>query len=420
VRLTPHAGRLTTYAGLALVGGVLTGRVEIVVLGVAASAVLAYGLLRRTPTLDVTIGVSQDRVHEGDDVQVTVSLTASGIVDSATVGIVLPPGLTVVTGAPAATVSVPEGMVRDVTLTVRPWRWGVYQVGPAIVTAYGPGRLTATLVNADAVPLRVLPQPYPFAASSEHPFTRVLSGSHAARASGEGIEPVGVREYLPGDALRRVDWRVTARRGVLHVTEARPERNAEVVLFLDTFVDRGPAGATTLDVAVRSAVGIAEHYLRSMDRVGLVGFGGVMRWLTADSGRLQRYRVIEHLIGTGVIQTYAAKDVSVLPARTLPPRALVIALSPLLDTRATTALVDIARRGFGLVVVDTSPRPLLPAAPTWSRDLAQRIWLVERDALLHRLAEVGVPVVPWAGPGTLDVVLGEVARLHARPRVSLR
>jgi uncharacterized protein (DUF58 family) len=420
VRLTPHAGRLTTYAGLALVGGVLAGRVEIVVLGVAASAVLAYGLLRRTPTLDVTIGVSQDRVHEGDDVQVTVSLTATGIVDSATVGIVLPPGLTVVTGAPAATVSVPEGMVRDVTLTVRPWRWGVYQVGPAIVTAYGPGRLTATLVNADAVPLRVLPQPYAFAASSEHPFTRVLSGSHAARASGEGIEPVGVREYLPGDALRRVDWRVTARRGVLHVTEARPERNAEVVLFLDTFVDRGPAGATTLDVAVRSAVGIAEHYLRSMDRVGLVGFGGVMRWLTADSGRLQRYRVIEHLIGTGVIQTYAAKDVSVLPARTLPPRALVIALSPLLDTRATTALVDIARRGFGLVVVDTSPRPLLPAAPTWSRDLAQRVWLVERDALLHRLAEVGVPVVPWAGPGTLDVVLGEVARLHARPRVSLR
>jgi uncharacterized protein (DUF58 family) len=157
-----------------------------------------------------------------------------------------------------------------------------------------------------------------------------------------------------------------------------------------------------------------------MDRVGLVGFGGVMRWLTADAGRLQRYRVVEHLIGTGVHATYAAKDVSILPARTLPPRALVIALSPLLDTRATTALADLARRGYGLVVVDTSPRPLLPPARTWSRDLAQRVWILEREVLLHRLAEVGVPVVRWMGPGTLDLVLGEVARLHARPRVAMR
>lgn len=417
--LSPHAGRLTTFAVVALAAGVLSGRVEVVALGAAAAAVLGYGLTRRDPALTVGAGLSADRAIEGENVACTVSLAPRGDLSYAIVAVHMSRGLSVVRGARRMTVALKDEP-RDVTLVLRPRRWGVYAVGPVHVTYYGRGRLVTGTATAPAETLRVLPRAEEFEAVSTHPYTRALTGTHVSRVTGEGIEPTGVREFRPGDPLKHVNWRVTARRGALHVTEQRPERNAEVVLFLDTFVDRGPEGATTLDVAVRAAVGIADHYLRSMDRVGVVGFGGVMRWVTAEAGRVQQHRIVEHLLGTGSVTTYAAKDVSVLPARTLPPRALVIALSPLLDSRATSSLADLARRGYGLVVVDTSPEPLLPEAPTWSRDLAQRLWLLERDALLHRLGEIGVPVVKWAGPGTLDLVLGEVARLHARPRVALR
>ena len=417
---TPHAGRLLTFAGVFLLAGVVTGRVELVALGAAAAAVSGVKSTRATPTVTATSGLSTELAVEGENVRATVTITAEGRVDSATVHVVLSHGLRVVGGAAAATVHVAPGETRDVTLTLRPRRWGVYSVGPVHVTWYGRGRLVGGVVEVPGQTLRVLPRAEEFEAPAAHPFTRALAGTHVARVTGEGIEPTGVREFRPGDPLKHVNWRVTARRGVLHVTEQLPERNAEVVLFLDTFVDRGPEGATTLDVAVRAAAGIAEHYLASMDRVGVVGFGGVMRWVTADAGRVQRQRILEHLLGMGSVLTYAAKDVSVIPARALPPRALVVALSPLLDSRATGTLADLARRGYGLVVVDTSPRPLLPQARTWSRDLAQRVFLVEREILVSRLAEVGVPVVPWEGPGTLDVVLTEVARLHARPKVGLR
>ncbi len=419
-RLTPHAGRLATFAVVTLLAGVAAGRIEVVAFGVAAVAVLGHALLKPEPALTVRVGVSRDRVVDGEDVTATVSVCADGPVDFATVDVLLSSGLRVVSGARTATVALRDGECRDVTMTLRPRRWGVYAVGPAYVTYHGRGRLVGGVVEAPAETVRVLPRADEFAATTAHPFTRALTGTHAARAAGEGIEPTGVREYRPGDTMRRINWRVTARHGTPYVTEQRPERNAEVVLFLDTFVERGPEGATTLDVAVRAAVGIAEYYLASMDRVGVVGFGGVMRWLMADAGRVQHHRVVEHLLGASVVMTYAAKDISVIPARTLPPRALVIALSPLLDSRATSTLADLARRGYGLVVVDTAPRPLLPEATTWSRDLAQRVFLLERDALVHRLGEVGVPVVPWSGPGTLDVVLGEVSRLHARPRAALR
>jgi len=419
MRATPHAGRLTTYVAVAMLVGALAGRVEVASLGVAAAAVYGWKLLRRPAEVTATVGVDEGSVVEGEEVDVTVRLVADGDVDSATVRLALPPSL-VAEGDATQTVSLRAGETRDVTTTVRAARWGLFAAGPAHVTVYGRGRLTATLVVAPSRLVRVLPRREEFEATAAHPHTRALTGAHTARVSGEGIEPMGVREYRPGDALRRVNWRVTARRGGLHVTEQVPERNAEVVLFLDTYVDRGPEGATTLDVAVRAGVAIAEHYLAAMDRVGAVGFGGVLRWLYADAGRVQRHRVVEHLIGTATVPTYADKDVTILPTRALPPRALVVALSPLLDSRAVSALAELAHRGYGLVVVDTSPRPLLPPPRTWSRDLAQRLFLVERDALIHRLGEVGVPVVPWAGAGTLDVVLGEVARLHARPKVALR
>lgn len=417
--LTPHAGQLATYLAIAMVGGVLTGRVELVALGAAAAALFGWKLTRREPSLHASLGLDADTIVEGEAVPLTVRLTADGDVDSATVRLALHPSLSIHEGDATTTVSVRSGEARDVTVVVKPARWGVFAAG-AHVTFYGRGRLVASMVEAPAQVVRVLPKREDFQAGSAHPHTRALTGSHAARVAGEGIEPMGVREYRPGDALRRVNWRVTARRGALHVTEQVPERNAEVVLFLDTYVDRGPEGATTLDVAVRAGAGIAEHYLASMDRVGAVGFGGVLRWLYADAGRVHRYRLVEHLIGTSIVKTYADKDVNTLPLRSLPPRALVIALSPLLDTRAVGALVELAHRGYGLVVVDTSPRPLLPEPRSWSRDLAQRLWLVERDALIHRLGEVGVPVVPWRGAGTLDVVLAEVAHLHSRPRVALR
>ena len=418
--VTPHAGRLLTFAAVVLLAGVAGGRVELAAFGVAAAALSVAKLLRPAPEVSARFVLSAPQVVEGEAVQATVSVTVRGDAELAAVTFARSAGLDVTKGAEVTTVYVRPGESRDVTATVRPRRWGVYAFGPVSVTWYGRGRLVGGVVTLPAETVRVLPRAEEFEPPLAHPFTRALAGTHVARVSAEGIEPNGVREYRPGDALRRVNWRVTARRGALHVTEQLPERNAEVVLFLDTFVDRGPEGATTLDAGVRAAAGIAEHYLALMDRVGVVGFGGVMRWIHAGSGRVQRHRILEHLLGMGTVLTYATKDVRAIPARSLPPRALVIALSPLLDSRATTALADLAQRGYGLVVVDTAPRPLLPPARTWSRDLAQRVFLVERELLVSRLGEVGVPVVPWEGPGTLDRVLAEVARLHARPKVGLR
>ena len=100
--------------------------------------------------------------------------------------------------------------------------------------------------------LKAYPRPRIFTGSCRRVETQAYTGSEVARAKGEGIEYADIREYVPGDRLRAINWRASARRGGLVVNERHPERNTDVVLFVDSFVDVRGRGRSTLDDAVRA------------------------------------------------------------------------------------------------------------------------------------------------------------------------
>ena len=77
---------------------------------------------------------------------------------------------------------------------------------------------------------------------------------------------------------------------------------------------------------------------------------------------MQLYRIVDSLLDTEIILSYAWKDVDVIPPRTLPPKALVLAITPLLDERAVTTLLDLRARGFDLAVLEVSPVAFASAA----------------------------------------------------------
>jgi uncharacterized protein (DUF58 family) len=191
-----------------------------------------------------------------------------------------------------------------------------------------------------------------------------------------------------------------------------------VVLFLDTFAHAEHAEAGTLDAAVHAAAALASAYLARRDRVALVSFGGELNWLTPSAGTSQQYRIIDALISSDVKLSYAWKDVTHLPRRLLAPRALVLALSPLLDPRGIGALLDLRARGYDVAVVEVSPVAHTPADEAGSDRLAVRLWRLQRDTLRIRFEALGVPVARWQHPHTaLEVAIEEVIafRRHARP-----
>ena len=171
-------------------------------------------------------------------------------------------------------------------------------------------RLTVPLV------LKAYPRPEPVGRVLSAVETQAFAGNEVARIPADGIEYADLRDFVPGDRVRSINWRASARRQALVVNERHPERNTDVVLLVDSFVDVGLAERSTLDDAVRAAAALAARYLERRDRVGLVGYGGVLRWVRPGMGAGQRYRLIETLLETGVEPTFIWRDVNVVPART--------------------------------------------------------------------------------------------------------
>ncbi len=205
-------------------------------------------------------------------------------------------------------------------------------------------------------------------------------------------------------------------RQALYVNEQHPERNSDVVIFLDTFAEARRRDESTLDMAVRAAATLAEHYLSTRDRVGFVSFGATVRWLAPGASDVQRYRMIEALLETEIAFSFAWRDIQTLPARSLTPQALIIALTPLLDERGMGALLDLRRRGFDLVVVDISPLAFAPIGRDPVDALATRFWRLSRDAVRFRFEESGVAIVEWDGQAPLAAAIEEVRsfRRYAR------
>jgi uncharacterized protein (DUF58 family) len=419
--VTRHvAPRLTAYAALAAAGllaGLALGRVELVALAAPfALAAVAAPALAREPRLEAALALDRDRALEGEIVEATLSL-ASDAPERVDVLLQLPSELATGSANPRA-VSLVAGEPRELEFPLSCARWGAFVLGPPLVRARDRLGFYAWEARVGgSVPLRVYPSVETLRALLPPLETQVFIGNEVSRTKGDGIEFADLRAWEPGDRPRRVNWRATARRGELWVNEQHPERNTDVVLFLDTFTDARSGNHGTLDQTVRAATTLAHRYLQHRDRVGLVSFGGYLSWLLPASGTRQLYRVVDSLLQMDIVLSYAARNVDVLPPRSLPPKALVLALTPLLDPRTAPALLDLRARGFDLVVVEVSPVPFVDTGADELEQLSYRLWRLSREAQRIRYRYAGVPVVEWMDGVPLNVPLEEVSafRRYARP-----
>ena len=403
-------------AALGLVGALALRRPELAVVAAPFALVVAFGSRARDPNVVVTFAMRAERTLEDADEDVTVTVRSERAVDRLELLLDLPSGVQVVDGDAAQSLRLRAGEERELDVAIRCVRWGVYDVGALKVRARNPWRLVTWEGRVEASHrLKVYPRPLTLRRLLAPMETQAFPGSQVARTKGDGVEYADIRDFVPGDRVRSINWRASARRQGLVVNERHPERNADVVIFVDSFADVRDGERSVLDDAVRAAAALAERYLEHRDRVGLVGFGGVLRWLQPGMGATQRYRLVETLLETGVAPTYTWRDVNVIPARILPPAALVLALSPLVDPRFVMALEDLRGRRYDVAVVEVDPVPLVRPGRTEVELAAHRLWLLERDVHKWRLESRGIGIATW-GDGALDTVLEEVRtfRRYAR------
>jgi uncharacterized protein (DUF58 family) len=418
---TPKLGGYVALTALGLLTALIFARPELALIAVPFAVTLAVGLsLARQPDVRVHVEVDRERVLEGDEITVEVELDARDAAPRLELLLEVPPGLELQAGRNPIALRLELGEERTLELRLRCARWGAYRLGELHLRARDAAGLVAWEQTLDrAAALQVYPRPEALRELVAPRETQLFTGNRVSRQKGEGLEFADLRPFAAGDRIRRINWRASARRGDLWVNEFHAERNADVILFLDSFADARLGASGTLDQAIRAAASLSERYLIDKDRVGLVNFGGVLNWLRPGTGLVQRYRIVEALLNTEITLSYAWKEIDVLPRGTLPPKALVLALTPLLDDRAISALLDLRARGFDLVIVEISPLPFAEPAPGPSGELAFRLWKLRRDGRRAEYERAGAPVVEWDESTPLTAILEGVSasRRHARARV---
>ncbi|MEU7424288.1 DUF58 domain-containing protein [Streptomyces sp. NPDC040750] len=179
--------------------------------------------------------------------------------------------------------TVPPGERRRVTTRLRPTRRGDREADRVTIRSYGPLGLFSRQ-GSHRVPwtVRVLP---PFTSRKHLPSKlarlRELDGRTSVLTRGEGTEFDSLREYVPGDDTRSIDWRATARQSAVAVRTWRPERDRRILLVLDT--GRTSAGrvgdAPRLDASMDAALLLAALAARAGDRVDLLAYDRRVRAL---------------------------------------------------------------------------------------------------------------------------------------------
>jgi uncharacterized protein (DUF58 family) len=395
------------------------GRPELALVGTpfAVIVLLVLARLEGPPRVEASLQLPRERALEGEHIPVAVTLRADRDVERLELVLSFPENPD---WPPAALVAADllRGEERRLDVPVDLRRWGALTSARVEMQVLAPlGLFRDRGSVAWRFVLRVYPRPETLRSVVTPRETQPSAGNLVARGVGSGIEFSEVRPFQAGDERRHVNWRATARRGELWVNARRPERNADLILFLDTFTDIGASGRASLDVAVRAAAALAQRYLRERDKVGVIGFGGTLSWLRPGTGVRQLYQISEALIATQVSFSYAWKDVSFIPRGTMPPQATVVALSPLVDERYVQALFDLLRRRFDVCVLEVRPEAFLAPARSRRERLARRIWLLEREALLDRYRELGASVVSLDGRRTLESAVDETLRFRRQARL---
>ncbi|MEU9402409.1 DUF58 domain-containing protein [Streptomyces sp. NPDC048242] len=179
--------------------------------------------------------------------------------------------------------TVPPGERRRVTTRLRPTRRGDRQADRVTIRSYGPlGLFSRQGTHRVPWTLRVLP---PFTSRKHLPSKlarlRELDGRTSVLTRGEGTEFDSLREYVPGDDTRSIDWRATARQSSVAVRTWRPERDRRILLVLDT--GRTSAGrvgdAPRLDASLDAALLLGALASRAGDRVDLLAYDRRVRAL---------------------------------------------------------------------------------------------------------------------------------------------
>ncbi len=391
---------------LAAIGvGTIASQPALLLAGGLAIGLAGYSQLGPYPgltDLEVSRSLSEEMPEPGDEVDVTVTVenTGSSLLPDLKLIDQVPPTMTVVDGSPRMGTALRAGNSVTFGYTVVAERgehdWPLQVVARDVSGA----REREALIDTDTT-MNCVPRLKTITEMPVRMQTSMFAGGVETRVGGDGLEFFSVRDYMPGDPKRRIDWKTYARTGEFSTIDFREENAARVVLLFDgrqsSYVTHEPGQKHALDKGIDAAIDVFASLNDQGHLIGVAAFNGIPCWLGPSTGQLHLERVrnvfTEHPAISPMPPELTDKDEGryidpmIHIRRQLPENTQIFLFSPLTDQYT----YEVARRldGAGHLVTIISPDP------SNDRSVGNRIARLERQIRVKYLRDHGIRVVDW-------------------------
>lgn len=247
--------------------------------------------------------------------------------------------------------------------------------------------------------------------------TRNWIGMIKSRRIGAGSEFFGMREYVSGDSLRKINWKASARSTRLITNEYESEQSGDVTILLDARRESnvGTLDDNTVEHGIRATSTIASHILKEKNRVGLIVLRDIIDEVYPAFGKRQFYRISEVLMSVRAGGELPFEDARWMVTSHFPLESQIIVVSSLMDYKIVGSIADLCARGYDVVVVSPSPMDVEGRVLEQDRELAiaKRILALERKNLISDLQKYA-RIVDWQTDEPIASAMKGVERLQAR------
>lgn len=399
---TPKAILYFLFAGGLLTLAVFLSDLEIGILILGLASLFFFSNLLGLPEnidlrLDRTIIPDETFGDEPIRVEAHIQNLTNAAISNLEIHETLDSRITVEKGTSETTVSI--GPSEDAQLIFEfpsPSR-GRYEIGPLVVEVRDPFGFYLVEKEFGPETLSVMPRPQPVSGVRLRPWhVGPWPGVIRSRMLGLGSEFYSMREYIPGDDPKRINWKASARHNELIVNETEAERVTDVMIVLDTDVAFfGPTDDELFERGVQAAASFTRWFLRQGNRVGLVLQGGERGTTPAGFGKRHERRIL-YLLATakpGRATLSTSYVMNLLARRMLPSRSQIMIISPLFDPEISEGVKQLTIAGYDTFVLSPSPGP--PSAPRdQAEEMAFKLAMLERSITLLAL-ERSSTVVDW-------------------------
>ena len=257
------------------------------------------------------------------------------------------------------------------------------------------------------------------------------AGFRNIRRIGEGRLFESIKEWVPGDEMRTIDWKATARRGKLMSRQYEDERRQQVMMVIDAgrLLTAEIDGRSRLEAAIDAALDLAHAAVQHDDNIGLLVFADqVLQFVPPTRGRRALRQVLDALAAVSgrLVEPNYPAAFAYLASRSR-KRALTVLFTDVIDRTASDAFVaqagSLRPRHLPLAVTLRDPglERLATMHATTVDDAFQRAAAEElldaRDAALSELRAHGVLVLDVLPDGAARAVVEQYERLKRRALV---